>query len=85
MTTEDSIVAAVADAVRTREPLLVQGNGTKSGMLRPVQAARTLSTTGLSGINLYAPKELVISARAGTPIGDIAAAVDGGGDVGVLE
>ena len=47
MTTEDSIVATVADAARTREPLLIQGNGTKSGMLRPVQAARTLSTAEL--------------------------------------
>jgi glycolate oxidase FAD binding subunit len=75
MTTEDSIVAAVADAVRTREPLLVQGNGTKSGMLRPVQAARTLSTAGLSGINLYAPKELIISAWAGTPLPEIEAAL----------
>ena len=71
MTTEDSIVAAVAEAVRTREPLLIQGNGTKAGMLRPVQAARTLSTAGLSGVNLYAPKELIISAASGTPLPDI--------------
>ena len=71
MTTEDSIVATVAEAVRTREPLLIQGNGTKAGMLRPVQAARTLSTAGLSGINLYAPKELIISAWAGTPLPEI--------------
>jgi glycolate oxidase FAD binding subunit len=75
MTTEDSIVATVAEAVHTREPLLLQGNGTKSGMLRPVQAARTLSTAGLSGINLYAPKELIISAWAGTPLPDIEAAL----------
>lgn len=75
MTSEDSIVAAVADAVRTREPLLVQGNGTKSGMLRPVQAARTLSTAGLSGINLYAPKELIISAWSGTPLTEVEAAL----------
>src|ERR1700712_2905067 len=75
MTTEDSIVATVADAVRSREPLLIQGNGTKAGMLRPVQAARTLSTAGLSGINLYAPKELIISAWAGTPLPEIEAAL----------
>jgi glycolate oxidase FAD binding subunit len=71
MTTEDSILATVADAVRAREPLLIQGNGTKSGMMRPVQAARTLSTADLSGITLYAPKELIISARAGTPLPEI--------------
>jgi glycolate dehydrogenase FAD-binding subunit len=75
MTSEDSIVAVVADAVRSREPVLVQGNGTKFGMLRPVQAARTLSTAALSGISLYAPKELIISAWAGTPLPDIEAAL----------
>lgn len=79
MTTEDSIVADVAEAVRIREPLLIEGNGTKAGMLRPVQAARTLSTAGLSGINLYAPKELIISAWAGTPLPEIEAAVAEGG------
>ncbi|MDR3530426.1 MAG: FAD-binding protein [Rhodopila sp.] len=73
MTTEDSIVAVVADAVRAREPLLIQGNGTKAGMLRPVQAARTLSIAGLSGVTLYAPKELIISAWAGTPLPEIEA------------
>jgi glycolate oxidase FAD binding subunit len=75
MTTEDSIVATIAEAARTREPLLIQGNGTKAGMLRPVQAARTLSTAGLSGVNLYAPKELIISAWAGTPLSEVEAAL----------
>src|SRR6201996_7272323 len=75
MTSEDSIGATVADAVRSLEPLLIQGNGTKAGMLRPVQAARTLSTSGLSGINLYAPKELIISAWAGTPLSEVQAAL----------
>jgi glycolate oxidase FAD binding subunit len=79
MTTEDSIVAAVADAVRTREPLLILGHGTKAGMLRPVQAARTLSTHGLSGIALYAPKELIISVEAGTPLPEVEAALTQGG------
>lgn len=77
--TEDSIVSAVAQAVRLKEPLLVEGNGTKAGMLRPVQAARTVSASGLSGITLYAPKELIISARAGTPLPEIEAALAEGG------
>lgn len=79
MTTEATIVATVAEAARTREPLLIQGNGTKAGMLRPVQAARTLSTASLSGINLYAPKELIISAWAGTPLPEIEAALAAAG------
>jgi glycolate oxidase FAD binding subunit len=72
---EQEIAASVAAAASASEPLLVCGNGTKLGMLRPVQAARSLSTRNHSGITLYAPKELVISARAGTPLADIEAAL----------
>jgi glycolate oxidase FAD binding subunit len=79
ITSEDSIVTAIADAVRAREPLLIEGNGTKAGMLRPVQAARTLSAAGLSGIKLYAPKELIISAWAGTLLPDVEAALAAAG------
>jgi len=85
MTTEETIVATIQDAARTREPLLIQGNGTKSGMLRPVQAAHTLSTAGLSGINLYAPKELIISAWAGTPLPEIEAALAESGQYLIAE
>jgi glycolate oxidase FAD binding subunit len=53
----------------------VCGRGTKSGMLRPVQAARSLSTRNLSGVTLYSPQELIISARAGTPLTEIEAVV----------
>jgi glycolate oxidase FAD binding subunit len=68
------VEAAIAIQIAAaREPLLVCGAGTKSGMLRPVQAADMISTTGLTGITLYAPKELIISARAGTPLHEIEA------------
>ncbi len=72
---EPGVAAEVANARRDREPLLVCGAGSKSAMLRPVQAARTLSARALSGITFYAPKELVISARAGTLLRDIEATV----------
>ncbi len=72
---EAGIVAVISQAGAAREPLSVQGNATKSAMLRPVQAARALSTSALAGITLYAPKELVIRARAGTPLAEIEAAV----------
>jgi glycolate oxidase FAD binding subunit len=70
-TDEEAIAGAVAEAARANEPLAVVGNGTKAGMLRPVQAARSLSTRNLTGITLYSPNELVISARAGTPLAEI--------------
>src|SRR5487761_2191639 len=72
---ETAISAAIADAAASGEPLLILGNGTKQGMLRPVQAARSLSTRDHTGITLYAPKELILSARAGTPLPEIEASL----------
>jgi glycolate oxidase FAD binding subunit len=70
---ETAVAAAIGQAAAAREPLCIVGNGTKSAMLRPVQAARSLSTRNLTGITLYSPNELIISARAGTPLSDIKA------------
>lgn len=69
---EAALAALVAAA---DEPLAIEGNGTKRGMLRPVQAARSVSTRGLAGITLYSPEELVLSARAGTPVPEVEAAL----------
>ena len=72
---EAGVAEAVRAAWRQGEPLLVQGNGSKRGMLRPVQAARVLSTGRLAGITLYSPQELVLSARAGTSVAELIATV----------
>jgi glycolate oxidase FAD binding subunit len=72
---EAGIAAAVSAAAAAGEPLLVCGNGTKLNMLRPVQAARSLSARNLTGVTLHAPKELVISARAGTVLSELEAVV----------
>jgi glycolate oxidase FAD binding subunit len=72
---EAAMREAIAAAHAAGAPLLVQGNASKAAMLRPVQAARTVSARGLSGISLYAPSELVLTAGAGTPMAGIAAAV----------
>lgn len=68
---ETALAAAIADSARTGEPLAIWGHGTKEKMLRPVRAARMVTSRDLTGITLYAPKELVISARAGTPLAEI--------------
>jgi glycolate oxidase FAD binding subunit len=73
MTPTEAETAIAGQIAAARDPLLVRGAGTKFGMLRPVQAAGMISTAGLSGITLYAPKELIISARAGTPLHEIEA------------
>jgi glycolate oxidase FAD binding subunit len=72
---EAGIAALISEVAELAEPLSIEGFGSKTGMLRPLQAARTLSTRNLAGITLYAPRELIISARAGTPLADIEAAL----------
>lgn len=75
--------AGIADVVRAAraraEPLLVHGRGSKLGMLRPVQAAGSLSTRNHAGIGLYAPNELILSAKAGTALSEVEAALAEGG------
>lgn len=68
---EDEAVAAVADAAASGTPLAIEGNGTKAALGRPIQTERTLSARALAGITLYEPAEMVIAARAGTPLAEI--------------
>ncbi len=77
--TEAEIIAAVAEAHASATPLEIIGAGSKRGLLRPVQAARTLAVAAHSGITLHAPKELVVSARAGTTLRDLTAIVASAG------
>ncbi len=72
---EAGVAASLRAAYAAGEPLLVLGNGSKRAMLRPVQAARALSAGALTGVTLYSPQELVMSARAGTRVADLNAAV----------
>ncbi len=73
--TEAAVASTVAAALAQGEKLAIEGNGSKRALLRPVQATRTVSLRGLTGITLYHPQELIISARAGTPLPEIEAAL----------
>jgi glycolate oxidase FAD binding subunit len=66
---------AVAWALGEDKRLEVIGQGSKRGIGRPSQADLTLDLSALSGVTLYEPEELVLSARAGTPIAEIEALV----------
>jgi len=69
--TVEELAYLVAEAADTRTPLEVMGRGTKREVGRPVQYGAVLSTENLTGIQIYEPSELVLVARAGTPIGQI--------------
>ena len=58
----------LAEATATSTPVEVVGLGTKRAIGRPMQSAVNLSTRAMRGITLYEPSELVMSARAGTPL-----------------
>jgi len=67
----EEVLSAVQWALAKEEPLEILGHGTKRGIGRAVQAAHTLDLSGLSGVTLYEPEELVLSAKAGTPLAEI--------------
>ena len=69
------VKAAVQAAVADGRTLEVVGGGSKRGIGRAAQWNATLDLSGLSGVTLYEPAELVLSAKAGTPIAEIEALV----------
>jgi glycolate oxidase FAD binding subunit len=69
---EQEACAIIAEAAAQRTPLAVAGGGTKADLGRPAQTEATLSSAELAGITLYEPAELVIAARTGTALKEVA-------------
>jgi glycolate oxidase FAD binding subunit len=61
----------LAEATATNTPLEVMGAGSKQRIGRPMQTAANVSSRALRGITLYEPNEMVMAARAGTPVAQI--------------
>ena len=70
------VEAAVQWALAQKKSLEIVGHGTKRSLGRPAQVDATLDLSGLTGVTLYEPEELVLSARAGTPLAEIEALLD---------
>ena len=66
------ITERVREAARTGTPLRIRGGGSKDFYGEPAQG-ELLSTAALSGITSYEPTELVVTARAGTPLAELEA------------
>ncbi|MGU3537236.1 FAD-binding protein [Methylobacterium sp. A54F] len=71
----------VRGAAGRAERLRLVGSDTKAGIGRPAQDKATLSAAGLTGITLYEPAEMVIAARAGTPLFEVEAALAASGQM----
>ena len=69
------VEAAIQWALANGKTFEVVGRGTKRAIGRAAQWDATLDLSGLSGVTLYEPEELVLSAKAGTPIAEIEALV----------
>ena len=67
----------VAWAVSAEAPIEIVSRATKRAVGRPLQTAHTLDLSGLWGITLYEPEELVCRAGPGTPLAEIEAALAG--------
>jgi glycolate oxidase FAD binding subunit len=69
--TAEAVLHSVAWAAAEEHPLEIVGHGSKQGVGRPIQAEHTLDLSAMTGVTLYEPEELVLSARVGTPLADI--------------
>jgi glycolate oxidase FAD binding subunit len=67
--TEQAVHWALAEG----KALEIVGRGSKRAIGRAAQWDMTLDLSGLAGVALYEPAELVLSARAGTPLAEIEA------------
>lgn len=72
--TETDVVNLVRTAARSRLTLEIRGGGTKSALGRPIDASEILTTSELKGVTAYNPAEMVMTAKAGTPLAEIIAA-----------
>ncbi|MGB3877266.1 MAG: FAD-binding protein [Shinella zoogloeoides] len=71
---EEAAARLVQVAALSKTPLVIRGGGTRS--LHPApEGADVLSTRGLSGIVAYNPAEMTMTARAGTPLEVVEAAL----------
>ncbi|MEG3619545.1 glycolate oxidase subunit GlcE [Magnetovibrio sp. PR-2] len=79
------ILGLIKWAVAEKSPLQVCGHDTKSGLGAPSACEHILDLSDLSGIELYQPSELVMTAKAGTPVAEVQAALDEAGQMMAFE
>ncbi len=73
------VAEAVQWALSARMTLELTGGGSKQAIGRPTQSDRTLDLSALTGVTLYEPEELVLSARPATPVAEIEALLESKG------
>ncbi|NLS00262.1 FAD-binding protein [Rhizobium sp. P38BS-XIX] len=84
-TTEEEAASVISDHAARGAALSVAGGNTRSGFGNAVAAEAMLSSRSLAGIVSYNPGEMVMTARAGTPVAEIEAALSEGGQMMAFE
>jgi glycolate oxidase FAD binding subunit len=64
----DQVCETVAWAAAEERPLEIRGAGSKRNLGRPMDNCSVLDLSALSGLTYYEPAELVLAAKAGTPL-----------------
>jgi glycolate oxidase FAD binding subunit len=67
------VEAVVQSALAGGKTMEIVGHGSKRAIGRPAQTDLTVDLSALTGVTLYEPEELVLSAKAGTPLAEIEA------------
>ncbi|MFK0331285.1 FAD-binding protein [Rhizobium sp. NPDC090275] len=83
--TEEEAAEIIRAHAQAGTPLAVAGGNTRSGFGNAVTAEHRLRSTALSGIVAYNPGEMVLTARAGTPLAEIEAALAKSGQTMAFE
>ncbi|RFB79703.1 FAD-binding protein [Methylovirgula sp. 4M-Z18] len=75
-TSEAEAAAFISDCAAAGKTIRILGGGTRARLARDIAADAQLSTQNLTGVTLYEPAEMVISARSGTPVREVLALID---------
>ncbi|EIF31235.1 FAD/FMN-dependent dehydrogenase [Burkholderia sp. Ch1-1] len=80
MDDSERLVVEVSQALASNAPLRIRGGDSKAFLGRPVQGT-PIDTRSHRGVVSYDPTELVITARAGTPLAELTATLDAAGQM----
>ena len=73
--TAEQVLESIQWAVGSETPLEISAGGSKRAFGSPSEASHRLDLSGLTGIGLYEPAELVMGAAPATPMAEIRAAL----------
>lgn len=84
-TDEEDAALIVSRTLAKRRSLGIIGGGTRAGLGRPSTHAERICSSAMSGITLYEPTELIIGAKAGTPVAEVTSTLEREGQMLAFE